>query len=54
MTTKTKEAPKRAYRCAICGIGLRDQQWVYSHSTGERYCPPQEWEACSARTEKRK
>ena len=45
--------PSRIYKCGICLAPLRDQEWVYSPHSGERYCEVSEWEACSERAFKR-
>lgn len=39
---KTKS--KRTYRCATpgCGRTLKNEHWVYSSQTGNRYCWPGE------------
>ena len=53
----TKAPPKkrrRVYVCGICGVTLKDEKWVYSATSGERYCLPSVWEACSVRAERRR
>lgn len=29
----------RIYHCALCGKRLKENQWIYSRFTGNRYCP---------------
>jgi hypothetical protein len=37
----TKSQPKLSeHRCGVCGRRLRQEQWVYSRHTGNRYCLP--------------
>ena len=32
----------RTYRCALCNRRLRDERWIYSRHSGNRYCFPGE------------
>ena len=47
-----KDKPKVTRVCGICGVALKNEEWVYSPSTGERYCLPSEWDACAIRADK--
>ncbi len=44
MTLKTKQ---RAYVCARCSRPLRNNAWIFSRFTGNRYCP--DMDACAKR-----
>ena len=44
----------RLYRCEICGARLQNERWVYSQNHGVRYCHPNDWAACEARSLKLK
>ncbi len=44
MSTPTKQ---RAYVCARCSRPLRNNAWIFSRFTGNRYCP--DLDACAKR-----
>jgi hypothetical protein len=40
----------RVYRCDICGRVLKGEHWVYSQARKVRYCHPNDWDSCEARS----
>ncbi len=51
MTTTDK---KRTHVCGICGVTLKDEKWIYSQHSNERYCTVPEWNACHERADARR
>jgi len=37
-----KPTSKRTYTCGVCAKTLKDERWIYSQHTGQRYCWPGE------------
>jgi len=50
--TRTSQSGAREYECGRCGTRLRDRRWVYSHTTGFRYCV--DIAACARRAARRR
>ena len=36
---------KTAYTCGVCSKTLKNERWIYSRHTGQRYCWPGECKA---------
>lgn len=40
--------------CAVCGKKLKHPNYVYSKTTGNRYCGPADIEACERRAKRKR